>query len=141
MSNIEKFLVKIPGSISTPNDVDASITEAGDLLELTGVDVIVRSLTRLFLLPSNTYIFDPPLGTGLYKYVFEPVDTITKASIEQEIQFNIARYETRAEIKFKVLFFKNKKGFRINLNVGYEGKNKTVNVDIDESLIRTLGAT
>ena len=119
-------------------DVDSFIASDGDLYKLKGVNVIIKSLSRLFIISKGTYPFDPEFGAGLYKYIFEPIDIETKSSIESDLSYNISRYETRASIDYDVLFFKNKKGFRIDLTVNYKGKKEKVNVTIDESLIKTL---
>lgn len=135
---LEAFLKKVPGTKKELRDVDGRITQSGDLKELSGVDVIIKSLSRLLLIPSGTYIHDPEIGTSLYKYIFEPVDERTKTSIEQVIAAAISRFENRAKIDFEVLFFSNKKGFRIDLFIEYDGKKKSVSINVDESMLKTL---
>lgn len=137
-NGIEKFFDIVPDRKSDIFDVDSRINQSGDLKEVYGIDVIVKSLSTLFLTAKNTYFFDPDMGTGIYKYIFEPVDIATKSAIEQEINSSVARYENRADIKFNVQFFKNKKGFRINFMIDYDGLKKSVTVDIDETLLKTL---
>ena len=135
---LEAFLTKVPGKKNELRDIDARVSQSGDLKGLTGVDVIVRSLSRLLLIPQGTYVHDPEVGTSLYKYIFEPVDERTKTSIEQVVAHAIARYENRAKIDFEVLFFSNRKGFRINLFIEYDGRKKTVSVNVDESMLKTI---
>jgi len=138
IKDIEKFFKEVPGSKSEIRDMDAKITQSGDYQGIRGVDVIIRSISRLLLIPTNTYIFDPELGTGLYKYIFEPADMVTKSAIEQVVAQAIHRYENRAKIDYKVLFFKNRKGFRIDLYIEYEGQKRSVSVDINDSMLKTL---
>ena len=90
------------------------------------------------MIAEDTYVFDPQLGIGLYKYIFEPADVSTKTAIEQEVSGAISKYENRADIRHRVLFFRNKKGFRIEFEIEYKGLKKSINIDIDESLLRTL---
>jgi len=135
---LENFLRKVPGSKYELFDVDGQIIQSGDLSELTGIDVIVKSLSRLLLIPKGTYIHDPEIGTNLYKYIFEPVDERTKTSIEQVVAQAIARYENRAKINFDILFFSNRKGFRIDLFIDYHGEKKNVSINVDESMLKTL---
>lgn len=138
IKDIERFFRKVPGTKSELRDMDAKITQSGDYKGLTGIDVIIRSISRLLLIPTETYIFDPEIGTGLYKYIFEPADMVTKTAIEQVVSQAIHRYENRAKIDHKVLFFKNRKGFRIDLYIDYEGQKKSVSIDVDESMLKTL---
>ncbi len=136
--NLEDFLNKRSGASKDIRDIDSLISPSGDLTELEGIDVIVRSLTNLFLIPKETYVMDPEFGASLYKYIFEPVDIVTKNRIEQDVMNAVRKYEDRADIDFDVLFFKNKKGFMINLKVTYKGTKKEVSVTVDETLLKTL---
>ncbi len=138
MANIEEFLKKIPGSKSELHDVDCYIDNTGDFRRLENVDVLIKSIINLLLTARGTYIFDPDFGCDLYKYVYEPTDEITQQDIYMEIERAISRYETRGDISYDVLFFKNKKGFRVNVSVGYKGKRKTVSINIDETLLTTI---
>ena len=64
---------------------------------------------------------------------------IKKINKELYITLEPFEYENRAEINYEVLFFKNKKGFRINIYVRYRGEKGKVSIDIDETLLRTIG--
>ena len=136
--SIEKFLTSLPGKRYVPRQIAAKITQQGDLLCLEGIDAIIRSLANLLLIAKETYPFDPPLGVGMHEFIFEPTDHITHQQISLAIKEAISRYETRADIDFTVLFFKNKKGFRINLFVDYEGEKSKTSLDIDETMLKTL---
>jgi phage baseplate assembly protein W len=139
VGGIENFFKKVPAKKNIPNGVKPKITQSGDLQRTEGIDEIIKSLSNILMIARGTYFFDSKLGSNLYRYVFEPVDVATRTAIEQEISQSIFEYENRAEISYDVLFFKNKKGFRINIYVKYRGEKGKVSIDIDESLLRTVG--
>jgi phage baseplate assembly protein W len=136
--SVEDFIKNSPNKNVDIRDMDSIIAPYGDFKELTGVDAVVKSLNTLFLTSEGTYLFDPDFGTGLYKYIFEPADVVTKNAIELEISTALARYETRAKISFEVLFFTDQKGFRINFYISYQGLKRKTSVDIDEQLIKDV---
>lgn len=136
---IEKFLNRVPAKKKIPNGIRPKIIQSGDFQRTEGIDEIIKSLSNILMIAKGTYFFDSKLGSNLYKYVFEPVDITTKIEIEQELSQSIFEYENRAEINYEVLFFKNKKGFRINIYVKYRGEKGKVSIDIDETLMRTVG--
>jgi len=136
---IEKFFNRVPSKKKIPNGIRPKITQSGDFQRTEGIDEIIKSLSNILMVAKGTYFFDSKLGSNLYKYVFEPVDITTKIEIEQELSQSIFEYENRAEINYEVLFFKNKKGFRINIYVKYRGEKGKVSIDIDETLMRTVG--
>lgn len=50
----------------------------------------------------------------------------------------VNRNKNHANVTFQIFFFKDKRGFKINLNVEYRGKRKEVPVLIDEKLIKSI---
>jgi len=136
--DIERFLTNKPGSEDKIISVGNNITQSGDFQKLTGIDTIVRSISNLLLTANKSYIFDPDFGVGLYKYIFEPCDTKTRNDIETEVGRAISIYEDRAAIDFEVLFFRNRKGFRLNLYITYGDEHAQAKVNIDESMLRTI---
>jgi len=136
---IEQFFKRVPAKKKIPNGTLPKITQSGDLQRTEGIDEIIKSLSNILLIARGTYLFDRDLGTEIYKYIFEPADLSTKVEIEQELAQTFFTYEDRAEISYDVLFFKNKKGFRINIFVSYQGEKGKVTIDIDETLLRTVG--
>ena len=136
---IEKFFKTVPAKKKIPNGLRPKITQSGDLTRTEGIDEIIKSLSNILMIARGTYFFDPELGSDIFRFVFEPVDLATKVGIEQELSQSIFRYENRADISYEVLFFKNKKGFRVNIYVKYRGEKGDVTIDVDETLLRTIG--
>jgi phage baseplate assembly protein W len=137
-SGIEQFIKQAPNLNTDVREMDTVIAPWGDFRELDGINAIVMSLNRMFLISKNTYLFDPELGCAIYKYLFEPANIVTQSSIEAELQDAISRYETRAKISYDILFFSDQKGFRINLYIEYEGKTQKLTIDIDEQLLKDV---
>ena len=137
--SLDAFFTNISGKSNEIMDVDNNIVASGDFRKLLGIDAIIKRINNLFLISESTYFFDPTLGTGLYKYIFEPVDIQTKNNIESAIR-NIIQNVAGPEINigYEVLFFKNKKGFRINMTISYRGEKKSVSLDIDETILKTI---
>ncbi len=137
-NSLEKFRKVIQGRKNIPRDIDSDIHSSGDFKTLEGIDSIVKGIVNTLLTCDETYLFDPMYGIGLQKYIFEPCDFITKESIENEVKKKLSKYEDRANVTPSVSFFKNKKGFRIDLVIKYEGQQKSVHINMDESLLKTL---
>ena len=135
---LEKFKKIVPGNKNLPVDIDCRIGPSGDLKRLTGIDVIVSGIIRILLTSQGTYLFDPQFGLGLHRYIFEPKDEITREKIQSDVQSSLRRYEGRAKIKTNVRFLKNIKGFAVDVTVDYDGQNKKLSINVDESLLRTL---
>jgi phage baseplate assembly protein W len=135
---LEKFVNTIPGKSDVPKDIDCKIVNSGDFQVLEGIDAIVIGILRILLISKGTYIFNPEFGLGLYKYIFELQDEVTKTTIEDEIKYMLNTYENRCSINVNVQFLKNIKGFVINLDIKYQGEKKKVSVQIDENILRTL---
>lgn len=138
MPDLESFFKNVPGKRSEIFDVDSYIAASGDLKRLEGVNVIIKGIGNLLLTPRGTYIADPEYGCDLYKYVFEPTDDITKQDIYMELERSIKRYINEGNISYNVIFYRNKKGFVVNLFISYEGEKKEITVSIDESLLRSI---
>ena len=137
-NSIERFLKIIPGKKYDVKDIDCQIGPTGDFLEIYGINAIIKSIYTIFSISQGTYIFDPEIGSGLHKFIFEQADITTKTALEQAINSAILIYETRAAITYTLQFFSNQKGFRVNLNVSYSGLTKKVDIDFDESLLKTV---
>lgn len=138
-NSLHKFMEKVPGRNNEPRDVDAVIAPYGDLEELHGINVIAKSLFRLFTMVRGDYFMDPVIGLGIHRFIFQPSDSITQQELSREVRDVIRKYETRAKITHSIEYFTNKKGFKLNLFINYEGRMKTVSINYDESLLRTIG--
>jgi phage baseplate assembly protein W len=69
-----------------------------DVIALTGADAVRRSIRNLLSIMPGEVPFLPNFGCSLRALLFEPIDAITTAQIEQEIRATIDAYEPRVTI-------------------------------------------
>lgn len=135
---LEKFNKLVSGKKGIPVDIDSKLHASGDFLRLEGIDVIIKGVTNILLTSAGTYLFDPPYGVPLYKYVFEQADEHTRDKILNEVDRQLERYEDRAQITTNAVFLSNKKGFRLDIMIKYKGKQKKIHITIDETYLKSL---
>ena len=69
-----------------------------DLIALKNESAIARSVRNLVLTGRGERPFQPILGTGVSRLLFENMDKLTASSIRSEIRTTIENYEPRVEI-------------------------------------------
>ena len=133
---IEEFLKSIPGTKDKNFDMGNTISPYGDWTKLEGVPVVIRRILNQLLISRGTYIFDPTYGESILRFLFEPVDAQTQTQIKATIDEVINQNKGSYNISSEVLYFKDKKGFRISIIIEENGVPKKISLDIDESLLR-----
>ena len=93
------FQNKISGKIDEIYDYEPVFDETGNWRNITGINVIIRSLRTLLMTPLGHYPFDPEYGSLLYKKIFEMSDIITLDQIRFEVDERVRRYDPRIEIE------------------------------------------
>ena len=71
---------------------------SNDLIALKNESAIARSVRNLVLTGQGERPFQPVLGTGVSRLLFEIMDKLTASSIRSEIRTTIENYEPRVEI-------------------------------------------
>ena len=71
---------------------------SNDLIALKNESAIARSVRNLVLTVRGERPFQPILGTGVSRLLFENMDKLTASSIRSEIRTTIENYEPRVEI-------------------------------------------
>lgn len=135
-TKIDPFYRAVPGRIYELQDITQKIADSGDWKQIAGMDVLVTHLLNLLNIGRATYLMDPEFGLGLYRYLFEPVDATTQRAIEAEVAHAISQVTTSASISYEVGFFTDRKGFRIDITIDYQGKKKDLSVNITDSVLR-----
>ena len=82
-------------------DISASFQTnplSNDLIELKNESAIARSVRNLVLTGQGERPFQPVLGTGVSRLLFENMDKLTAAAIRSELRTTIENYEPRVEI-------------------------------------------
>ena len=71
---------------------------SNDLIALKNESAIARSVRNLVLTSRGERPFQPILGTGVSRLLFENMDKLTASAIRSEIRTTIENYEPRVEI-------------------------------------------
>ena len=69
-----------------------------DLIALKNESAIARSVRNLVLTARGERPFQPILGTGVSRLLFDNMDKLTEAAIRSELRTTIETYEPRVEI-------------------------------------------
>ena len=82
-------------------DLSASFQSSplsNDLISLKNESAIARSVRNLVLTIQGERPFQPVLGTGVSRLLFENMDKLTASAIRSELRTTIENYEPRVEI-------------------------------------------
>ena len=71
---------------------------SNDLIQLKNESAIARSVRNLVLTAQGERPFQPVLGTGVSRLLFENMDKLTASAIRSELRTTIENYEPRVEI-------------------------------------------
>ena len=71
---------------------------SNDLIALKNESAIARSVRNLVLTIRGERPFQPILGTGVSRLLFENMDKLTASAIRSELRTTIENYEPRVEI-------------------------------------------
>jgi phage baseplate assembly protein W len=137
-TKIQKFLNTVPENNGVLKDIDSVIDSTGDFKLLKDIDVIVKSLERLLLIAPGTYPFDPTMGVGIHRFIFEPADSNTQDQIKDLINNAVANFEQRAKIEFDITFLNNKKGFIVDFVVDYQGLRRNSKIEVSEETLNSI---
>ena len=92
-------MVKVTNEIWSDLDIDLTPHPvSNDLVRLTNEDAVKRSVKNLVLTSFYERKFNARLGSNIQRYLFEPLDNITKKLISDDIRLVIENYEPRAEV-------------------------------------------
>ena len=71
---------------------------SNDLIGVKNDTAIARSIRNLVLTTPGERFFNPDLGSGVSKVLFETIDEISSSVIRDEIEETINKYEPRVEL-------------------------------------------
>lgn len=112
----------------------------GDFLYLTQYpeQEIKSNLIHLLLTRKGSRYYLPDFGTNLYQYIFEPLDDIIKANIENEINSAVAQYIPNLKInKITLTQYYDNPAY-----AGDDVKQHTISVNLDYTITsRTFSAS
>ena len=91
---------------------------SNDLISLKNESAIARSVRNLVLTIQGERPFQPVLGTGVSRLLFENMDKLTASAIRSEIRTTIENYEPRVEIS-EILVDPDYEGNAFNVTLQY----------------------
>ncbi len=69
-----------------------------DILTIKNETAIARSVRNLILTSKGERFFDPDIGCGVNRLLFDAVDSLTAGRIKSEIEFTLEQYEPRIKL-------------------------------------------
>ena len=69
-----------------------------DLIVATNSSAIARSIRNLIMTVPGERPFNPNLGSGVSRLLFDPMDSMTSLNIKSEIEHTINTFEPRVEL-------------------------------------------
>ena len=91
---------------------------SNDLISLKNESAIARSVRNLLLHIQGVRPFQPVLGTGVSRLLFENMDKLTASAIRSEIRTTIENYEPRVEIN-EIIVEPDYEGNAMNVTLQY----------------------
>ena len=91
---------------------------SSDLIALKNESAIARSVRNLVLTIQGERPFQPVLGTGVSRLLFENMDKLTASAIRSEVRTTIENYEPRVEIN-EIIVEPDYEGNAMNVTLQY----------------------
>ena len=91
---------------------------SNDLIALKNESAIARSVRNLVLTAQGERPFQPVLGTGVSRLLFENMDKLTASAIRSELRTTIENYEPRVEIN-EIIVEPDYEGNAMNVTLQY----------------------
>ena len=91
---------------------------SNDLIALKNESAIARSVRNLVLTIQGERPFQPVLGTGVSRLLFENMDKLTASAIRSELRTTIENYEPRVEIN-EIIVEPNPEGNAMDVTLQY----------------------
>ena len=105
--------------MATYRDLDLSFAThpvTGDLVMKSDVAAILQSIRNLILTSAGEILWEPNIGGGIAKLMFEPNDAMLRIQLYDRIMTTIGMFEPRVEIvKLDIKKFENGQGIYITL--------------------------
>lgn len=102
-----------------------------DIVPLTGVDAVIRSVRNLLL--SNFYErpFRSDIGSGVTGLLFEPMDPLTKYTLREYVYNVLKKYEKRISIiDVGIYVNEDQNGFNVSVQFNVENMEDVLSVTV-----------
>jgi phage baseplate assembly protein W len=105
--------------MSTYRDLDLSFKThpvTGDLVMKNDVSAVIQSVRNLVMTAAGEILWEPNIGGGVARLLFEPNDLMMKMQLHDKIKNTIMRFEPRVElVDLEITSFENGNGIYIKL--------------------------
>ena len=113
-------------------DYSPELSSTGNATEYINLDAILLSIRSILITPLGSRPFQPNYGCNLYKYIFEPLDSITE-EVREEIIRALTVWEPRVPILDSILIPSPKtKTISIAITFLYNGQKTTRKLIVDQ---------
>ena len=96
----------------------------GDLSRKRDVEAVKQSVLNILRTNRGERPFSPAFGSNIRSYLFENVDAVTRALIEEDIIFSLSNFEPRVRI--------------LNVNVTDLPDNNAINISLELEIISPI---
>lgn len=104
---------------------------SGDIIPLKDIDAVKRSVRNLLFTAYYERPFSPNLGANLKQLLFEPINPMTRTSIELLVRDVIRLYEKRVSIiDLSVTVSPDENGYDVTLVFGVDNLSDFITVDL-----------
>lgn len=94
----------------------------GDVTILTDMNALIRSVRNLVLTSSYDRPFRPQLDSGIHRYLFEPMNSLTAVRIKNAIEKTVKQSEPRVEL-VDVVVASNEQKNSFDVSIVFRPKN------------------
>lgn len=141
MNILDKFKNTSVGSSGRILDYKSIISSSGDFTKVYDADAILLSWSNILTTPVGSMDHDPEFGSHLYLFIYEPADEETQEAIKDDIVKCLSRYDDRAIVNsVTVEFFRNKKGFNVNIIADFKGFMTDMSISFDETKYQNVAS-
>lgn len=111
--------------------------KTGDITILRNENAVKNSIKNLLLTKFGEVLFNSSIGSGLYFKLFEPMDSITKNSMQREITTTLGNYEPRVNVTgVNIIEDKVNQGYSITIYFNLVNNSDVQRVDVFLERIR-----
>lgn len=129
--------------LSTPRDyvdLDLNFTVhpiRKDINKHRGVQAVTNSIKNLLLTIYYERPFHPEIGSNIRKMLFEPMDAITAADLQREIEQTINNFEPRAKVsRISVFTDFDNNGFKVDMEFYVVNRTDPITISFFLSRVR-----
>ncbi len=101
-----------------------------DINKFKNENAVINSVKNLVLTSNYERLFQPQIGSGLKRLLFEQVDNVTAALLEREISETITNFEPRVDLKDVIASgFPDENGYKVEITFFLVNNPSPITVD------------